>query len=200
MGHTSKLCADLISNLERIERAVGQADRVVDELVDLVQLQSGHDIVLEKTPTDLVALARRAVDGHRYSTDVHSLVLRTECERLVGDWDERRFERAAANLLNNAIKYSPAGRGEIVVTVSVEGSWAVLAVADQGFGIPPGDIEHIFELFYRGRAMEGIIPGAGIGLAGVLHTIQQHGGRIEVQSEVGRGATFVIRLPLGDTV
>jgi signal transduction histidine kinase len=192
---------ELISNLERIERAVGQADRVVDDLVDLVQLQTGHSIMLEKAPTDLVALARRAVDVHCFSTDVHSIFLRTSLESLVGCWDERRLERVLANLLSNAIKYSPAGR-DITVAVAEEvvagARWAILTVSDRGLGIPREDLDRIFEPFYRGHGVEGVIPGAGIGLAGARHTVQEHGGSIEVRSHLGQGAAFIVRLPLGD--
>jgi signal transduction histidine kinase len=187
---------DLISNLERIERAVGQADRVVDDLVDLLRLQAGREVVLEKAPADLVALARRAVELHGYNTDVHRILLRTELPALFGEWDERRLERVLANLLTNAIKYTPAGRGDIVVEVSVAERCAVLSVADQGLGIPPGDLPRIFEPFYRGQAVDGVIPGAGIGLTSVLHTVEQHGGTIEVHSRVGSGTTFVVHLPL----
>ena len=187
---------ELICNLERIERAVGQADRVVDDLVDLVQLQAGREVVLDKAPTDLVALARRAVDLHGYQTDVHNIALCTELPALVGAWDERRLDRVLANLLTNAIKYTPPGRGDITVDVGATDTCAVLSVADQGLGIPPGDLAHIFEPFYRGQAVEGVIPGAGVGLTSVLHTVERHGGSIDVHSRLGRGTTFVVSLPL----
>lgn len=195
-----KPAADLLCNLERIERAVGQADRVVDDLVDLVQLQCGRDLVLEKRATDLVALARRAVELHGFNTDIHRIVLRTRLRTLIGCWDERRLDRVVANLLTNAIKYTPAGRGDIVVTLTTQEDVgerrAVLTVTDQGLGIPPGDLPHIFKPFYRGQAVEGVIPGAGIGLTSVYHTVEQHGGRVEVRSRIGRGTTFVVRLPI----
>jgi PAS domain S-box-containing protein len=185
--------------LQRIARAAGQMERVVDDLMDLVQLQSGHEIVLEKGPVDLVALARRVVDAHSYSTDVHQIRLIAEEASLVGHWDERRLERALANLLTNAIKYSPAGR-DVQVRLSQRqrqgAAFAVLSVADQGIGIAEEDLPHIFERFYRSDAVAGVVPGAGVGLASVRDTVERHGGRVEARSGAGEGATFTISLPL----
>jgi signal transduction histidine kinase len=110
-------------------------------------------------------------------------------------WDISRIERVLSNLLGNAIKFSPRGGG-IRVSVEVEGECAVLRVADQGEGIPESDLPHIFERFHRGQNVEGRIPGAGIGLAGVRRILELHGGSITAASRVGEGTTFTVRLPL----
>jgi PAS domain S-box-containing protein len=185
--------------LARIQRASRQMSCVIDDLVDLVQLQSGRELRLERQPVDLVALARRAVEQHQFSTDDHRLTFASEVAELVGWWDADRLERVLANLLTNAIKYSLAD-GEIAVTVSRHtpargAEQAVLVVEDQGRGIPAQDLPHIFERFYRASNVDGI-PGAGIGLAGVRHIVELHGGSISVSSPPGAGATFTVRLPL----
>jgi len=77
------------------------------------------------------------------------------------------------------------------------GAWAVLAVRDRGLGIPPADLPHLFERFHRGGNVVGRIAGTGIGLVSARQIVEQHGGTIAVQSELGKGSTFTIRLPLG---
>jgi signal transduction histidine kinase len=104
------------------------------------------------------------------------------------------------NLLGNAVKYSPAG-GEVAVRVVRERdaggrAWAVVAVRDQGIGIPVADLPHVFERYRRGSNVGGRIVGSGVGLAGARQIVEQHGGTIAVASEEGRGSTFSLRLPL----
>ncbi len=183
------------ADLERVQRAASQMDRVIDELMDLAQLQAGHEIVLERRPTELVSLAQRAVEAHRHITDAHQITLQADVRELVGSWDERRLERVLGNLLTNAIKYSPDGQ-KIAVSITREDHGAVLSVTDEGIGIPADELPHVFDRFYRGQSVAGVIPGAGIGLAGARHTIELHGGRIEVHSSDGHGSTFTVHLPL----
>ncbi len=103
------------------------------------------------------------------------------------------------NLVANAIKYSPAG-GEIVVEVQRQeetaAAWAVLAVRDQGLGIPAADVPHIFTRFHRATNVIGRISGTGLGLASVRQIVDRHGGSIEVMTAEGVGTTFTVRLPL----
>jgi signal transduction histidine kinase len=82
------------------------------------------------------------------------------------------------------------------VRVAREGPWAVLTVADHGLGIPAADLPHIFERFQRGRNVAGRVAGSGVGLAGVRHVVEQHGGTVSVESREGGGSTFTVRLPL----
>jgi signal transduction histidine kinase len=99
-----------------------------------------------------------------------------------------------ANLLANAIKYSPSG-GDVLISVDVEDRWAVLAVRDDGMGIPASDLPHVFERFHRGSNVARL-SGTGLGLAGAKDIVEQHGGTISVMSTEGRGTTVVVRLPL----
>ena len=77
-----------------------------------------------------------------------------------------------------------------------DGDWACVAVIDRGLGIPAADLRRVFDRYYRGTNVVGHFPGEGIGLSGALHIAQQHGGTIDVESELGRGSTFTLRLPL----
>jgi signal transduction histidine kinase len=118
---------------------------------------------------------------------------------LYGAWDAARLERAIANLVGNAVKYSPSG-GEILVPVrreqAVDGDYAVVTVRDSGIGIPEADPPHIFRRFYRGNNVVGRFGGAGLGLGGARHIIERHGGTIAVDSREGCGTMFTVRLPV----
>jgi signal transduction histidine kinase len=141
------------------------------------------------------------VHEQQQATDSHILTFRSQVPELTGMWDAGRLERVLANLISNALKYSPNG-GEIDVTVEQvdeEGRrWAVVKVKDSGIGIPAADLPHIFERFHRGANVSGRIPGTGIGLAAAQEIVEQHGGSISVQSREGDGSTFTVRLPARD--
>jgi signal transduction histidine kinase len=169
--------------------------RQLDELADVSRLDSGGPLELKREPFDLVELAHNVVDEHQQTTDRHALHVSTSEPRLVGHWDRVRLRRVLDNLLDNALKFSPRG-GTVEVTLGSEGGQAVLSVADRGEGIPASDLPHIFERFRRGRNVEGRIPGTGIGLAGVQSMVELHQGTIAVDTQVGVGTTFTIRLPL----
>jgi signal transduction histidine kinase len=154
---------------------------------------------LDLRPADLVALARTAVEERDGATEQHHLRLEAVEPELVGHWDATRLERVLSNLLDNALKYSPAG-GDVVLRVCRETqgevAWAVLEVSDQGVGIPAAEHARIFERFGRAKNVVGRIPGTGIGLAAVRQIVQQLGGTIDVESVEGVGSTFRVRLPL----
>ena len=183
---------------ERIEAAATRMTRLIDELLDDAQLQAGRPLALERQPTDLVAVARRAVAEHRRLTERHTIRLETTSSELVGQWDELRLDRVLDNLLSNAVKYSPDG-GEIVLALSAEpsghGAEAVLVVRDSGVGIPADELPRVFERFFRASNVGGI-GGTGLGMAGVRQIVEQHGGTVQVESKQGAGTSIVVRLPL----
>jgi signal transduction histidine kinase len=174
--------------------------RLIDELRDVANLEVGRPLALRPEPVDLVALARQAVAEYQLATRRHQLRLESDLEALVGCWDPGRLDRVLANLLDNALKYTPNG-GEIVVAVERElaasGELAVLAVRDCGIGVPLADQPHIFDRRHRAANVVRRAVGSGIGLAGVRAILEQHGGRIDVESQEGVGSTFTLRLPLG---
>jgi two-component system phosphate regulon sensor histidine kinase PhoR len=107
----------------------------------------------------------------------------------------RDLSRLVRNLVDNAIRHTPAG-GAIHVRVEGRDGEAVLSVTDTGVGIPTRDLPRIFERFYRvDRARSRETGGTGLGLAIVKHVVENHGGTVEVRSELGRGSTFEVRLP-----
>ena len=171
---------------------------LLDGLLDITRLRFGLPLELERQPTDLVALARHVAAQQQATTEQHEVSVHAEGGELVGEWDAARLERVLGNLIGNAIKFSPGG-GQVRVTLRREqdsnGPWAALAVADRGVGIPAVDLPRIFDHFYRGSNV-GAIAGTGVGLAGARQIVEQHGGRLEVDSHEGEGTTVNVRLPL----
>jgi len=110
-----------------------------------------------------------------------------------GSYDEKLLRHIFSNLLSNALKYSPGG-GEVRFAVRKDDSRTVFEVADQGIGIPPEEVGHLFESFHRASNV-GAIQGTGLGLAIVKNAVEMHGGVIEVQSKLGEGTTFRVSLP-----
>ena len=184
---------------QHIEASTGRMAAMLDELLDLARLRMGRPLELRRRPIDLVALAREVAAEQQRTTDLHRVRIDTRLEGLVGSWDPSRLGRVLANLLENAIKYSPDG-GDVVVRIGriegAEGPWAVIEVIDQGIGIPQADLARVFERFHRGSNVVGRILGTGIGLAGARDIIEQHGGSVEVESREGAGTSVSVRLPL----
>jgi two-component system, OmpR family, sensor kinase len=108
--------------------------------------------------------------------------------------DAKLLFQVFSNLLSNAVKYSPNG-GTIQVEAAIAADEAVVAIADRGIGIPAGDRDRLFQRYYRGGNVSGIV-GTGVGLYLVKMAVDLHKGRILVESEEGNGARFIVRLPL----
>lgn len=186
-------------DLSRIERTVVKMTGMINSMLDLTQLEAGRAPDLRAAPLDLVALAREVAAEHALQTELHHLTVESDAHELVGVWDAVKLERVLENLLTNSIRYSPAG-GTITISLHRETSegepYAVISVTDQGVGIPADELPRIFDRFYRARNAAAGIPGAGIGLASVRQIIEEHGGTVTVESQVGQGSTFTVRLPL----
>ena len=189
----------LNDGLSKIDETVNRMNLALDELMDFSGVAGGQKLSLQRKAVDLVAVVRQIVAGRQGTTDLHQIRFEAKPGRLTGVWDANRLERVIENILSNAIKYSPDG-GEIKVTVSreesISGPSAMITVSDQGLGISAEDLPHVFEWFRRAGNVSGKISGTGIGLASARHIVEQHGGTIEVESEVGKGSTFTIILPL----
>lgn len=184
--------ATLRKAFEVFARQVLRLDRQIGDLLDATRIQAGH-FELRREAADVAVLARDVVALFEHVSDAHQLRLVTR-ERLVASVDATRLFQVLTNLVSNAIKYSPAG-GEVAVTVEGRGRDLVLTVRDQGMGIAHEEKERIFEAFHRGHGSRDDIPGLGLGLAASRRIVEGHGGRVEVESEPGRGATFRVVLP-----
>ena len=179
-----------------IARQVQHLARMTDDLLDAARAMTGK-IVLQRQPLDLADAAGRAVSTLRAAgrTGQRRLV-----ERLTPVWidaDPTRVEQLIANLLGNALKFTPEG-GSISVSVAREGDTAVLRVADTGIGMPPELTARVFEPFVQGeRPLDRSYGGLGIGLTLVRRLAELHGGSAAAQSDgPGKGSVFTVRLPV----
>ncbi len=175
-----------------------EADRLavlIDNLLDVTRLQFGT-FTLHSGEVALDALARSLANKFATQTSIHSIGVSFPEDFPVIQGDEQRLEQVLANLIGNAIKYSPNG-GPIQISGQVLADAVQISVTDQGIGIPRDQQELIFDRFYRvDNALSRATQGAGLGLYIVRSIIEAHGGRIWVESEPGRGTTFSFTLPL----
>jgi signal transduction histidine kinase len=185
--------------LGQIAQLTTRMSLLIRELLDFAKLQEDKPLGLYCEQIDLVALCRQSVAHWQQTAPRHTIHLEAHAPAVLGCWDIYRLERVLGNLLSNAAKYSPAG-STITVTVAREeaatGPVAVLAVTDQGIGIPAADLPYIFDWYRRAGNVTQEISGAGIGLASVRQIVRHHHGTIHVASTEGAGSTFTIRLPL----
>ncbi len=176
-------------------------NRLVEDLHELALAEAG-ELRLERGPTDLVELVQRVGRHFEPQLGERGLELRLEVKLLEGsrelklELDGDRIEQVLHNLVSNAVRYTPAG-GRITIALEEGADEVVVSVADTGVGIPPEDLPHIFERFYRAdksrSRREG--GGAGLGLAIAKGLVEAHGGRIWAESEPGRGTKISFALP-----
>lgn len=184
------------------EKAVGvivartrHLERLIGDLLDLSRLEAGR-LELRPDRMDLVALVHSMVEHAQVLTQLHAIRSEAPTRPLEGWWDRDRLEQVFGNLLTNAVRYSPQG-GEILVRVQDLGREARVSVADEGLGIAAAAVPRLFHRFYQapeGRG-SGAERGLGLGLYITRSLVEEHGGRIEVASEIGRGTTFTVILP-----
>lgn len=189
------------ADLERVDRwlaeidaVVGRLDRLVGELLDASLIHGGREVPLKMTPTDLGRLGTAVLRRFSSLGNRHTFALDVKGEPPVGLWDPDRVARVLENLLDNAVKFSPDG-GAVHLRIAAEGEVAIATVSDEGIGIPAAEHDLVFSARYRGMNAGGI-TGTGIGLAGSRRLVEQMGGTLTVESRVGEGSTFTVRLPL----
>jgi signal transduction histidine kinase len=186
--------------------------RLVSDLLLLARADAGESPPLQVQPVDLVEVASEVVDQARPRAGQRSVSLQAEEVALPVMGDRDRLKQLVANLVENAIRYTPA-TGQIALRVERElqhpsavarsrpASMALLSVTDTGIGIASDDLPHVFERFYRAdKARSRAGGGSGLGLAIALYIAQAHGGSIEASSAgPNQGSTFCVRLPLMTT-
>jgi signal transduction histidine kinase len=184
-----------------IERQVHHLVRLVDDLLDVSRITKGT-VELVRAPVSLAKAVTHSVEsanplleerGHRLSLDL--------AEDLVVDADKHRLVQVIANVLTNAAKYTPDG-GHIALSVRGDSDQARITVRDNGVGIPPELLPHVFDMFVQGeRASDRSEGGLGLGLAVVKNLVEQHGGRVAATSQgPGKGSTFTIWWPLAQGI
>jgi two-component system sensor histidine kinase SenX3 len=180
---------------ERIHHESQRLARLVKELLELSKLQ-GADPLPTPMPVSVDRIVSEVVDRTRTGAAAKGIELSFTGERgLTVYGNEGQLVTAVANLAENAITYS-ADDTKVSIEATLVGDMVDIAVVDQGIGIPTQDLDRIFERFYRtDQARSRDTGGTGLGLAIVKHIAVNHGGRVDVESTVGVGSTFILRLP-----
>jgi two-component system NtrC family sensor kinase len=183
--------------IRRVQLSVGQITDLVSNLLDLGRIEAGLDEAKENTP--IAVLARYALESVRSTAEGKGLTLESdipeELPMVLGA--PIRLRQMIGNLLDNAIKYTPA-EGVIHIEGEGEGDQVILRVRDSGPGIPAADQPYLFDKFFRASNAPEDLPGTGLGLSIVKSIVDNHDGRIWVESELGQGTTFTVVLPTAD--
>jgi signal transduction histidine kinase len=191
MQRIMPILAQLQTQIERLEE-------LSLDLLDAARIRRGR-LDIEPEPVELVLLTHdilSVIESSAMHTDQHALILYAPAP-VTGTWDSRRLRQVIDNLVVNALKYSPDG-GEVCVHITRQGTDALIIVEDQGIGITPDDINSLFQPFQRSNAVRQSIGGAGLGLYITRQIVDAHGGTIEVESDLGHGTRFTVRLPGAD--
>ncbi|HAD12159.1 MAG TPA: hybrid sensor histidine kinase/response regulator, partial [Saprospirales bacterium] len=180
---------------------------LANQILDLAKLES-HTLKMNYIQGDVLAFIRYIAESLHSLANAQNLILRVESEqaKIVMDYDPERLLQIVHNLLSNAIKFTPSG-GKVMLRANQEGSWLHLSVTDTGVGIPPEELPHLFERFFQAKNQEHVSPslsgragvglgGTGIGLSLTRELVRVMGGEITVESTLGQGSTFLVKLPV----
>lgn len=181
--------------LQLVDRSVGKLQHLVNQILDLSALEAGKKS-LSVSVSDLRQFVSGQVDAFRPAADIRniSLDLNTSNGPLLWTYDPEKLEWVLANLLGNALKFSPDGSA-ISVLLRLDGQdEVVIAVRDEGPGIDATELPYILDRYYQGTSGHSDV-GSGIGLSIIREVVSMHEGRIEVESEIGEGSCFTITLP-----
>jgi PAS domain S-box-containing protein len=190
-GDTSPEMQEL---LEIAQKSCDRLVRLVNDILDLAKIESGQ-LKLTRAPADLTEIVVRSICAVKPLADRNEIRLRVERPHPLPatELDADRIEQVITNLLSNAVKFSPA-KDEVVVEIVPVDGWVQCSVIDKGNGIPEKDLKRIFGKFQQlseGRKR----GGTGLGLAITQALVEEHGGKIWVESVVGHGSRFIFRLP-----
>ncbi len=186
--------------LHRIEEQAERLNQLILDLLRLARLESGSE-VFQHEPLDVAEVLGLCVETHRGRAEGKGLTLALDLGsidpkvRIVAD--EEAFHQIFDNLIDNAIKYTPeSGRVEVICGLDSATQFVEITVADSGIGIPRDDLPRIFERFYRvDKARSRELGGTGLGLAIAKHVVQSLGGQVTVESRLGEGSKFRVKLP-----
>jgi signal transduction histidine kinase len=180
--------------LEIVARSAAKLAQLVDNLLDAAKVEAGV-LHLEREPVRVERIAEQVVAHRRILTADHQFDVHLEAALPLADADPVRLEQILANLVDNAIKYSPEG-GPITIHISRDADGLTIAVTDRGVGVTRMEAERLFERFYRvDSSLTRSARGVGLGLFICRSLVEAHGGRIWVESQPGQGSTFSFTLP-----
>ncbi|MDO9497705.1 MAG: PAS domain S-box protein [Nocardioides sp.] len=198
LGARQDLPPEVTRQLLVVQRNAVRLQSLVSDLLHVGQVGEGS-LQLQLRAVDLVALVHQAAEAARPAAAATGVTMRLDVpDRLVAQLDEQRIRQVVDNLLSNAVKYTEEG-GSVTVVLRTGVDEIDLEVHDTGIGIAPGEVDQVFDRFFRGSdALAQHIPGTGLGLNIVASIVAAHDGVMTVDSEVARGSTFRVTLPLVD--
>jgi signal transduction histidine kinase len=173
---------------------VSKLTTLVTDLLDVSKIEAGK-LQMHIENFDLVELVAESVDNFRHITVSHAIEFETTKAPIYVNGDRTRIEQVMVNFLTNAVKYSPEAK-DIEVQMKRTDSDVIVSVHDKGIGVAEDQLDKLFSRFYRADELPGTISGLGIGLYISKEIIQRHGGKIWVESELGRGSAFYFSLPI----
>jgi signal transduction histidine kinase len=183
----------LVEYVQIIQQAARQADRLIQDLLDVARIEAGR-LRIEPVETRLLPLLRDALEVMLPLAGERGVELKADLQLSAEDVvivDPGRVHQVVSNLVGNAIKFTPRG-GTIVLRASIDDGVVRASVQDTGIGIPAESLPHLFDRFWRGREDR---RGSGLGLTISKGIVEAHGGRIWVESQVGQGTTVTFELP-----
>ncbi len=170
--------------------------RIIDDLLDISRIESGHPISLDIQDADILDLLNKVVEffqrhekGHLFSLDLPDQPVNS-----IVQVDRHRINQVLENLLSNAVKYSPPGK-EIVLTARMKQEGWEIRVKDQGIGMSREQLDCVFDKFYRADASNTAVSGLGLGMSIAKQIVEVHGGDIRIESSLGKGSTVIFNLP-----
>jgi signal transduction histidine kinase len=201
-GHAQRLAKaasrlrddEIAERAGKVRAAVLRMTHLIENLLQAARLPEGAGLYFHPAAIDLAAVLQDVCHMHREIAPKANIVEERAARSLPMTGDRNLLLQAFSNLLSNAVKYSP-GDGRIAVGAAIDGDDVIVTVADHGIGIPADDIDRLFERYYRGRNVSGVV-GTGVGLFLVKIVVDLHGGSIAVDSREGEGSRFTVRLPV----
>ena len=194
-NRTGNLSEKQVRQLGVVKRNSAHLSRLISDLLDISKIES-PEFTLTKTDFDLSEVAQELVESLEplaIAKDQHIVSISNEKIPIVGD--KQKVTQVISNLIESAVKYSPADATITIETLLNNGD-AEITINDTGYGISKADQEQIFEAFFRSRTEENWeVPGTGLGLALVKRVVSMHGGNVSLESTIGIGSTFRITLP-----
>ncbi|MDJ0929902.1 MAG: HAMP domain-containing sensor histidine kinase [Breoghania sp.] len=189
----------VLERLDNVREAVRRINYLIKRFIDFLISQ---DDSLEISPErhEFLTIIQTVCEQQQAGQKTHEIILNETIGNLVLNIDRRMIEQCLVNVIGNAIKYSPVkdkdeGPGKVLVDVFRDDKFVSITVSDFGVGIPKSEIKKVFGRFYRASTSSGI-PGTGIGLNLTEMIISRHKGRVAISSELGKGSTITLRLPI----
>jgi signal transduction histidine kinase len=196
-GLTGELSEKQSHYVARIKRSVDRLTRMINDLLDLSRIEAGT-VELRPEPVCVSELIDDVVESLKSVANETSITVRVNDPKITPTIhaDRDKLQQILTNLLHNAIKFSPQGGSIRVKAGRRDDGFLQICVADTGGGIPPQEIDKVFDKFYRGHSLASGALGTGLGLFITKNLVEMHGGQIWVTSEIGKGSEFSFTLPL----